>query len=193
MLNSDDGLIATYFNCKGLSHETGIICFLAKDYLTFPMKLALLTFVFILGVTATAQARLGENPDQLVARYGQPLSENDQKPNGDKIALADVIFQKGGFRIEVTVTDGISVKEVYSKLNGNPLGINEVRALLTDNAQGYDWQAPHMVRGDKWWVRDDNATAQLAQDGSLTIKSRELVAKENTAKRLEARPSLDGF
>jgi len=157
------------------------------------MKLALLTFVFILGVTATAQARLGENPDQLVARYGQPLSENDQKPNGDKIALADVIFQKGGFRIEVTVTDGISVKEVYSKLNGNPLGINEVRALLTDNAQGYDWQAPHMVRGDKWWVRDDNATAQLAQDGSLTIKSRELVAKENTAKRLEARPSLDGF
>jgi hypothetical protein len=157
------------------------------------MKLALLTFVFILCVTVTAQARLGESADQLVARYGQPLSENDQKREGDKIALADVIFQKGGFRIEVTVTDGISVAEVFSKLNSDPLTVNEVRTLLNDNSQGYDWQAPQVDKGEEWWTRDDNATAHLAQDGSLTIKSKELVAKENAAKKLETRPSLEGF
>jgi len=157
------------------------------------MKLAPLTFVFILCVTATAQARLGENADQLVARYGQPLSENDQKREGDKIALADVVFQKGGFRIEVTVTDGLSVAEVFSKLNGDPLSINEVRTLLTDNGQGYDWQAPQVVKGEKWWVRDDNATAHLDSAGTLVIKSRALVAKESAAKKLEVKPSLEGF
>ena len=157
------------------------------------MKLALLALVFILGVTTTAQARLGENADQLVARYGQPLSENDQKREGDKIALADVVFQKGGFRIEVTVTEGLSVAEVFSKINGDPLTINEVRVLLTDNSQGFDWQAPQGIRGEKWWTRDDNATARLAPDGSLTIKSRALVAKESVAKRLENHPSLEGF
>ena len=157
------------------------------------MKLALLALVFILGVTTTAQARLGENAEQLVARYGQPLSENDQKREGDKIALADVVFQKGGFRIEVTVTEGLSVAEVFSKINGDPLTINEVRVLLTDDSQGFDWQAPQGIRGEKWWTRDDNATARLAPDGSLTIKSRALVAKESVAKRLENHPSLEGF
>lgn len=157
------------------------------------MKLSLLTLVFIIGVTATAQARLGENADQLVARYGQPLNEKDQKPEGVKIALADVVFQKGGFRIEVTITDGISVAEVFSKINGEPLVLAEARALLADNSQGYDWAAPREVNGERWWTRDDNATARLASDGSLTIKSRELVTKEAIAKKLEARPSLDGF
>jgi hypothetical protein len=157
------------------------------------MRLALLTLLFVLSVTSSAHARLGENPDQLVARYGQPLSENDQKREGDKIALADVIFQKSGIRIEVTVTDGISVAETFSKLNGQPLTIGEVRILLTDNSQGYDWEAPRVFNGERWWTRDDNATAHVGQDGSLTIKSKELVAKETEAKKDEARPSLDGF
>jgi hypothetical protein len=157
------------------------------------MRITLLTFLFIIGVTATAQARLGENADQLVARYGQPLTEKDQKADGTKIALADVVFEKGGFRIEVTVTDGISVAEVFQKINGDPISIAESRILLGANAQGYEWAAPQVVNGESWWTRDDNATARLASDGSLTIKSKELVAKEATAKKLEAKPSLDGF
>jgi len=158
------------------------------------MRLALLTFLLVLGVTSTAQARLGENADQLVARYGQPLTENDQKREGDKIALADVIFQKGGYQIEVTVTDGISVAEKFKKLNGEPLTIGEVRILLGANSQNYDWQAPRVGgNGERWWTRDDNATAHMDSDGSLTIKSKELVVKESAAKRAEVRPSLDGF
>jgi len=158
------------------------------------MKIALLTLVFIVSVTATAWARLGENADQLVARYGQPLSETDQKGEGTKIPLADVVFQKGGFQVEVTLTDGISVAESFKKINGEALTLGEIRTLLSVNSQGYGWEAPQIVQGEKLWSRDDNATAQLAQDGtSLTLRSKVLMSAQATAKKLEAKPSLEGF
>lgn len=157
------------------------------------MRIALLTLIFIVSVTTTARARLGENADQLIARYGQSLSETDQKGEGAKIPLAYVVFQKGGFQIDVTLVDGISVAESFKKLNGEALTIGEVRTLLDANSQGSGWEPPRMVQGEKLWIRDDNATAKLAQDGSLTIKSRELMHKEAVAKKLEARPSLEGF
>jgi len=158
------------------------------------MRIVILSLFFISTLAGIAQARLGETADQLVQRYGQPLSENDQKGQGDKIALADVVFQKGGFQIKVTVIDGISVAEAFEKINGQPLMIGEVRTLLADNSQGHEWEAPQTVDAGKLWVRDDNATAVANQDGTrLIIKSRELVARETMAKRLETRPSLDGF
>jgi len=157
------------------------------------MRIALLTLFFIVSVTATARARLGETADQLLARYGQPLSENDQKGEGDKIALAEVVFQKGGFQINVTLTDGISVSESFKKLNDVALTIGEVRTLLNANSRGHEWAAPQVVQGEKVWVRDDNTTAKLAQDGSLTIKSRDLMHKEAVAKKLERAPTLEGF
>jgi hypothetical protein len=157
------------------------------------MRIVLLTLVVIVGITANAKARLGETADQLVARYGQPLSETDQKGEGTKIPLANVVFQKGGFEIDVTITNGVSVSEVFKKLNGSSIATDEARYLLTANAQGRDWEAPHIVNGDKVWKRDDNATALLSADGSLTIRSRELVVEEAAAKRIEQRPSLEGF
>jgi len=158
------------------------------------MRIALLTLVFIVGVTATARARLGENADQLVARYGQPLKETDQKGEGDQIPLADVIFQKGGFQIDVTMTDGLSASETFNKINGQALTLEEVRTLLSANSQGHEWTAPQIVQEGKLWTRDDSATAQLALDGSsLTIKSKELMSAQATAKKLEAKPSLEGF
>jgi hypothetical protein len=156
------------------------------------MRIALLALFFVAGLTTTAWARLGETADQLVARYGQPLKETDQKGEGDKIASADVVFQKGGFRIEVTLVDGISVAEMFNKINGNGLSLGEIGTLLNDNSQGYGWEAPQVIEEQRKWMRDDGAVASLAQ-GFLTIKSKELIAKETTAKKLEARPSLDGF
>jgi len=174
--------------------KKAIICFPRKNYLVFIMKIILLTFLLTAGITATARARVGETADGLVARYGQPLSEVDQKGEGDKIPSSNVVFQKGGFEIDVMISDGISVEEAYKKLNGDVLTIAEVRTLLSDNSQGRGWEAPQMVEGEKWWTRDDGATAKLAQDGTtLTVRSRELIAKETTAKKLERQPSLDGF
>ncbi|HEV3271864.1 MAG TPA: hypothetical protein VGZ93_06760 [Candidatus Methylacidiphilales bacterium] len=157
------------------------------------MRIALLTIVFIVGVTATARARLGETADQLVVRYGQPLSETDQKAEGTKVAKAVVVFQKGGFQITVTLVDGASVAEWFKKVNGEPLTTVEVRTLLTDNSQGHEWEAPQTIEDGTLWTRDDAAAARLARDGSLVIKSKELMSEEATAKKLERHPSLDGF
>jgi hypothetical protein len=65
--------------------------------------------------------------------------------------------------------------------------------LLTNNSQGHEWEAPQAVDGGKLWTRDDGAAAKLANDGSLVIKSRELMSQEALAKKLEHHPSLDGF
>jgi hypothetical protein len=157
------------------------------------MRNIFLTLLFLVSVAANSQARIDENPDQLVARYGQPISEVDQKREGVKIPLSYVVFQKGGYEIDVTISDGKSVSETFKKLNGNPLTFSEVGILLVANSQGHDWSAPRTIQGEKWWIRDDNETAKQAADGSLTIKSRELVVKEAEAKKLERAPSLDGF
>jgi len=140
-----------------------------------------------------AQARIGETPDQLVARYGQPLNEVDQKAEGDKIALAHVTFQKGGFQIEVTITGGLSTQESYKKINKESITVDEARTLLTANAGGYNWSAPQKTASAIIWTRDDNASAELTSDGSLTIRSRQIVVEEATAKHFEKNPSLEGF
>jgi hypothetical protein len=157
------------------------------------MRIALLTFGFIVAVTVTAQARLGETPDQLVARYGQPLNEVDQKADGVKIPLAHVTFQRGGFQIDVTITDGLSVQEIFKKLNGQPITIAEAQILLNANSQGREWNAPRKAHEALLWARDDNAVAELNGDGSMIIRSRQLVVEESAARRLQQSPSLEGF
>jgi hypothetical protein len=157
------------------------------------MRITLLTFVFIVTVSASAQARLGETPDQLVARYGQPLKEDDQKAEGAKISMANVVFQKGGFEIDVTITGGFSVQEIFKKLNGSPITVPEARILLAANSQDHEWNAPVKTKESLVWTRDDNAVATLSSNGSMVIRSRELAAEEAGAKSLEEHPTLDGF
>jgi hypothetical protein len=157
------------------------------------MRNALLTFALFVTLTAAAQARIGETPDQLVARYGQPLKEEDQKAEGDKIPMAKVTFQKGGFQIDVTITNGLSQQEVFKKINGQPLSVEEARTLLDANSQGYNWSMPQKSADGTVWIRDDNATAKLGGDGAMTIRSHQLVVQETAAKQVEKQPSLDGF
>jgi hypothetical protein len=157
------------------------------------MRNALLTVGFIVTLTSSAHARLGETPDQLVARYGQPLNEADQKADGAKIPLASVTFQKGGYQIDVTITDGVSTQEVFKKINGQSMTVSEARVLLAANAQGREWGPQQKGDNEIVWRRDDNALAKLPSDGSMIIRSHELANAEATAKKLEQRPSLEGF
>jgi hypothetical protein len=157
------------------------------------MRIALLSVVFVIAITATAQARLGETPDELVARYGQPLKEDDQKAEGAKIPLANVSFQKGGYEIDVTITDGVSVQEIFKKINGQPLTVPEAHILLAANSQGREWGPQQKTQDAFIWTRDDNAVAQLSSDGSMIIRARQLNVEESIAKHLEQHPSLEGF
>jgi len=157
------------------------------------MRIALLTLVFTVTTACGAFARIGETPDQLVARYGQPLKETDQKAEGAKISLAQVTFQKGGYQIDVTIVGGLSVQEIFKKLNGQSITTDEAQILLNANAEGMNWSAPMRKPDSIDWRRDDNAFAQLPKDGTMIIRSRKLTADEASAKHMEQHPSLDGF
>jgi len=155
--------------------------------------MAIFTLLFIASITATAQARLSETADQLVARYGQALSEVDQKGGGDKIPLVEAVFQKNGIEIDVTLSDGVSVSESFKKLNGEPLSVAEVRILLGVNSQGYGWEAPQVLEGQKTWTRDDGAVATLTGGLVLNVTSRDLIIKQAVARKLARQPTLEGF
>jgi hypothetical protein len=157
------------------------------------MKIVTSAFLLVLGLTSPAWARLGETGDQIATRYGQPLSEMDQKSEGTKIALVELVFQKNGYEIDVSLADGISSTESFRKLNGDAISLLEVRTILGLNTQGFGWEAPEKGNGDEKWTRDDGATAMLKGGQVLVLTSKELMSKETTAKKLEQAPSLDGF
>ncbi len=88
------------------------------------MKFILPSLLVLLVLTVTpARARLGESGDQIVARYGQPLSEIDQKAEGKKVALTVLVFQKNGYQIQVSISDGVSDEESFRKLNGEAMTV----------------------------------------------------------------------
>ena len=158
------------------------------------MKIACLTFLFMVSVTAPAWARLGESGDAVIARYGQPLSEFDQKAEGGKIPLVKLTFQKNGYEIEVSLSDGISAAESFKKMNGDPLTTGDALTLLTANAQGLQWEAPQLLEnGVKRWTRDDGARATLSDDRIFYITTRQLMDAEKTAAEVTDKPTLDGF
>jgi hypothetical protein len=157
------------------------------------MRNVLLTVALFATMTAAVHARIGETPDQLVARYGQPLKEEDQKPDGTRIALAKVTFQKGGYQIDVTITNGVSQEEVFKKLNGQPITVQEGRVLLGANSQGLDWGPPVKTSDAIIWTREDNAIAKMGSDGGMVIRSHQIVLQEAAAKTAQQRPTLDGF
>jgi hypothetical protein len=103
------------------------------------------------------------------------------------------MFQKGGFQINVTVLNGVSVEEIYKKLNGEAFTDEEERTLLADNSEGGEWAAPQPVNGAKTWAKDDGSMAALADGKVLKITSKDLIAQQTAVKNTEAQPSLEGF
>ena len=156
------------------------------------MKIALAGLLLTFTLSTQAWARLGETADQIVDRYGQPLSQLDQKAQGRDIAMTRLTFQKNGFEILVSLVDGVSDQEAFRKMNGDPLTLAEIRTLLNINAQGSSWEQPMNSDGEKVWTRDDGTTAEV--NGSLiTITSKDMLDKEAAAKKATMAPSLEGF
>jgi hypothetical protein len=83
-----------------------------------------------------AQARLGETPEQISARFGrgtQPFKERMGQDTG--LILQE--FHKDGFVITVLFSD-VSVEESYE--TRIPLSRHQIEALLADNSGGYRWK-----------------------------------------------------
>jgi hypothetical protein len=144
-------------------------------------------------MTINAQARLGEKPEDVLTRYGTPLTQVDQKAETGKPALTMLTFQKNGYDIEVTIFGGVSAAESFKKHNGDSLTSDDIQTLLANNAQGAVWAAPTKSEQQKQWARNDGTMATLIGARVLYLTSKELLDEESQAQKLEHAPSLDGF
>jgi hypothetical protein len=114
------------------------------------MNKSMLTLVIALGVTATAQARLGETKKQVFQRYGTPMWESP-----DRSAWR---FKKNDIRIFVRIphtkaNQGNVAREVrYEKTT--VYTEDQLTQLLAANSEGATWKETRPGEGSaKQWVR----------------------------------------
>jgi hypothetical protein len=132
-----------------------------------------------------AQARLGETPDQIAARFGTCI-DSTTLSNGPDAGLNLRQYSKQGFTILVYFKK-VSVEEDYQTRR---LTENQIQALLSANSGGYRWTEKPTSMG-RLWVRGDGATAHLA-DSEIDFKSKVFINKQiRFTKAMQ--PSVDGF
>jgi hypothetical protein len=156
-------------------------------------------------VGTPVQARLGDNQDQLTARYG-PATNAGQATVADPVAVET--FHQEGWMITVRLINGISVGETFQK-PGGPTE-QDIAALLALNSQEHVWApkqldrtlmqtlVPSLAPVSKAWQRDDGAYAFLPSPlpFCLTIQSKQLVdvdAAKEAADKKAKETSLQGF
>jgi len=115
-------------------------------------------------VAANAFARIGEDEQQIKARYGEP-----GKDLGTHGEIHEVGYVSGGFLILVDFVNGISQREGFTKPDTSPLTDQNIKDILAMNAaEGTTWQEAPGKAGDKSWYRSDKkATAVLPAIGKF--------------------------
>lgn len=149
-----------------------------------PMK-ALLTLVIAMLVVPVS-ARIGETPEQLVARYGK------SKPSKDASELS---FEKNGLVIFATLWDGVchSIRFLSVKPGeeaGRQLTRDEIQLLLTANSGGVEW---FENKKNSWISVDAKRSAFIFSDGALCIVTADFIAHEIASRKKESPERTDGF
>ena len=153
------------------------------------MKIRLLMLFFIVSLTGSAWARLGETEEQLIARYGDVLGHEHVGADAGHVAVDKLQFKKTGFNIEVTIFHGVSAQEDISNAQGDGMTAQEVKTLLDANTDGHAWTA---VAGGQYWKRDDGALATF-NGGFLRLQAKDLMDAEAEAYKTAHARSLEGF
>jgi hypothetical protein len=131
------------------------------------MKTLILTI--LAGLVCLASARLGETPEQCIARYGELIRvEKDRNLH---------CYRKNGINIEIRFKDGkagsIDFFKEASAPNGGtaPLSVLETAALMTANDGGSKWKQLPPKPGDVdqvWFTEDGKCYAEFWKE-SLTL------------------------
>jgi hypothetical protein len=148
------------------------------------MKIAAALLLFY-SAASLAQARLGETPDQIAARFGTCIDSTTLKYGSDA-GLNLRQYSKQGFTILVYFKK-ISIEEDYQ---ARRLSEPQIQALLSANGEGYPWTEKPTAQG-RLWVRGDGATAHLA-DSEIDFKSKIFIHKQVKFTKAQ-QPSIDGF
>lgn len=105
-------------------------------------------FLF-LGLLLPAHGNIGDNLDQLRARYGSAMGQ-----------AAPYLFQHEGFSISVYFDGDHSAMEIFLRDNSLPdkkdFSGDDVTHLLKAEGDGQTWQQMATKNGHPLWLRDDH-------------------------------------
>jgi hypothetical protein len=137
------------------------------------MKLLLLCAA-LAGVCSPAFARIGETQNQLVDRFGQPLSAQPHRIVSNGLAFevgTSLTFLMGDWTITCDVIDGQCARISYSKIGA--WNEQNFQTILGANAAGGKWTemlSPNVKQVTRKWRRDDGIVAHWVL-GTLTLTS----------------------
>jgi hypothetical protein len=151
-------------------------------------------------VPAISFARLGETEDELIERFGQPVSEITDK---DELGIADkeLVFKKDDTIIHATIYKGRCASEGYRFMDRNGkdvslrgLAVEKANAALGANAAGFRWVKapdPTAINPDMLhaWNRSDGKVAAVVWENNpamLEIQDMNYVRADNQAKQAKA-------
>ena len=113
----------------------------------YPKLIALALFVSC----ASAFALIGEDANQIEARYGKPIQVAAER--GD---YRDVGYAFHGFMIMVHFVDGISKTETFARPDKSNLSSDAVKEILALSAgKDQTWRDLPPKNGDRFWSRSD--------------------------------------
>jgi hypothetical protein len=133
------------------------------------MKIFVVVAVFFGLASSGLQARIGETPEQVAARLGEPVARTGEQgvigapPAGSQV----LTYQKDRYKIVVVFYQGVSQMEMYMK-GGLPISDDEAEAILANNSFTGKWE-PEGSAADysQWRWNGDQMTAVSSKLGAL--------------------------
>jgi hypothetical protein len=141
------------------------------------MKMILMALVFILCANHL-QAALGETETELVKRYG--------KIQGSFVSQAPPFtreeFEHGGYHISVTLLEGQSHREIFTRLDQEAFTPGEMQLLLDASALGSKWDQKHEDDTAIVWVLDskEGFAGYYKKLKTFIVKTGSMLAVEET-------------
>jgi len=155
-----------------------------------------------------AAARIGENPEQLVARYG---------PSSPGRNAEELIFEKNGIAIAATLWKGVCHSVRFGPVQatgrrgifspgfvhpddvpapdppreaGKPLTKEQLKQLLEANSDGSPWIE---TKKNNWMTEDTKRTAFTLSEGDLCIVTAEFLIQDMKSHKGKGTERTDGF
>ena len=133
-----------------------------------------LVLVVILGATANAFARVGENEADLVARYGAVVSRQPaRKSAGGQMTIygEKLVFRTPDWHVNAVIIGGRCEEISYTK-DGDWTRV-QYQFLLELNGGRKQWkeQSTRNVDTHREWIRKDQATAHWSAFGGFIVRT----------------------
>ena len=153
------------------------------------------TIILVLSLAALPLSlfgRLGETQQELIARFGQPVSTGNEITitQGKFITFGSKItFRQGDWSIDCVLIEGRCARVVYFKKG--EWTEDQFRTVLTSNSQGEQWTdvSNEIIRKLKRkWHRGDGASAIWTMGAAMTVTH---PAYETAKQRAEAKAKAD--